>query len=241
MKTTGILIPAFSPGRDGDLGIGDTLSLRNWIDWAARYKLGFLQLLPINENGTDESPYSGISSVAIDPIYLSFDPPEIPLLTTEDLDIARASLGPALDAHLVDYPAVRAAKQNLLETSFARFTATPSPGDSAGFKTFRQTHTGWLPDYCRFKLLIEIHGQHLTWDQWPEHSRTPKEALNFIALLRKQNPNHIDSRLDFFAYVQWLCFRQWTALRSYADDKEIKLMGDVSIGVAYHSADVFFN
>src|SRR6218665_2127364 len=77
-RTSGLLIPAFSARREGDLGIGDTRALREWVDWSADHHIGFLQLLPINENGPDESPYSAISSVALDPIYLTIDPDEIP-------------------------------------------------------------------------------------------------------------------------------------------------------------------
>lgn len=240
MKTTGILIPAFSTRRVGDLGIGDTLGMRDWVDWAAEHGVGFLQLLPINENGTDESPYSGISSIALDPIYLSFDEGEIPLLAVEETEAARSTLGERLKAHLVDYPAVRAGKNQLLEISFARFMADPDPDLAGEFQAFRDRSTAWLPDYCLFRLLMEIHGEHLTWDQWPEESRCADSARNFVVILRDQNPCHIESRLDYFAYVQWLCFRQWRALRAHADHSGVKLMGDLPIGVAFHSADVFF-
>lgn len=47
--------------------------------------------------------------------------------------------------------------------------------------------------------------------------------------------------MEFFAYVQWVCFRQWLALRAHADAKGVKLMGDLPIGVSFHSRDVFFN
>jgi len=241
MKTTGLLIPAFSTRRRGDLGIGDTLGMTDWIDWAAEYGIGFLQLLPVNENGTDESPYSGISSIALDPIYLAFDPPEIPFITRSEIDTASASLGPHLKSHLINYPAVRAAKQQMLEISFARFTAEPGPEDKAGFAAFRKQNSDWLPDYCLFKLLIEINGPGLTWDQWPEESSCPGSARKYVAGLKEANPGHIDSRFDYFAYVQWLCFRQWRALRAHADSKGVKLMGDLPIGVSFHSADVFFN
>ena len=73
-RCAGILLPAFSPRRSGDLGIGDTLALRHWIDWAADHGVGFLQLLPINETGSDDSPYNAISSVALEPLYLAFSP-----------------------------------------------------------------------------------------------------------------------------------------------------------------------
>jgi 4-alpha-glucanotransferase len=236
-----MLIPAFSTRRHGDLGIGDTLGMREWIDWAAGHRVGFLQLLPINENGTDESPYSGISSIALDPIYLSFDGGEIPFITRAETEAARSSLGAHLNAHLIDYPAVRTAKNHLLEISFARFMADPNPLLDREFQAFRDRSTAWLPDYCLFKLLMEIHGEHLNWDQWPEASQCPDSARKFINMLRDQNPGYIDSRLDRFAYVQWLCFRQWRALRAHADSLGVKLMGDLPIGVSFHSADVFFH
>jgi 4-alpha-glucanotransferase len=241
VKTAGILVPAFSTRRRGDLGIGDTLGMRDWVDWAADNSVGFLQLLPVNENGTDESPYSGISSIALDPIYLAFEPDEIPCITRAEIDAALASLGPHLHSHLIDYPAVRAVKNHLLEISFARFIAKPEPALAADFQAFRDRSTAWLPDYCLFKLLMEVHGPHLMWDQWPEESRCPDSARQYVASLRKENPGHIESRLDSFAFAQWLCFRQWLALRKYADSRGVKLMGDLPIGVSFHSADVFFH
>jgi 4-alpha-glucanotransferase len=47
--------------------------------------------------------------------------------------------------------------------------------------------------------------------------------------------------LGFFAFVQWLCFRQWRALRTYADQRNVRLMGDIPIGVSWHSTDTFFD
>jgi 4-alpha-glucanotransferase len=67
-RCAGILLPAFSPRRSGDLGIGDTAAFHEWIEWAAEHKVGFLQLLPINETGADDSPYNAISSVALEPL-----------------------------------------------------------------------------------------------------------------------------------------------------------------------------
>lgn len=241
VKTTGLLIPAFSTRRRGDLGIGDTLAVREWVDWAAEHHVGFLQLLPINENGTDESPYSGISSIALDPIYLAFEPELIPCLTRSEIDAARASLGSHLTSHQIDYPAVRAVKSHLLEISFARFHGKPDPSLDADFQAFQDRSSAWLPDYCLFKLLMEIHGTHLTWDEWPVGSHDPEDARSLIASLRDENPHHINSRLEAFAYAQWLCYRQWLDLRAYADSLGVKLMGDLPIGVSFHSADVFFN
>jgi len=239
-RTAGILLPAFSPRRDGDLGIGDTLALRDWIDWAAEHRIGFLQLLPINEHGTDESPYSAISSVAIDPIYLSFDVPEIPMLGAAEVTKARTSLGELVHDRLVHYGAVRRIKRNLLELSWSRFEEADRDLHEE-FASFRKLEADWLDDYCLFRHLGEIHSEVPSWDEWSVDCRTPASARRFLAKERKRDAAAVDYRIGFYAYVQWLCHRQWRALRAHADLRKVKLMGDVPIGISWHSCDVFFH
>ena len=239
-RRAGILIPAFTPRRAGDLGIGDTLALREWIDWAAEHQVGFIQLLPINENGAEESPYSGISSVALDPIYLAYEVGEIPGLKEADIVLARDHLQGARLSPLANYPLVRSAKRNLLELAWSRFDqADPLQLDE--FALFRQQEDEWLADYCLFRYLMERHGVNLTWDKWPETCRTPEKAREFIDKQRLRDEAAVNDRLGFFAFAQWLCFRQWLALRAHADLRGVNLMGDVPIGISWHSCDVFFN
>jgi 4-alpha-glucanotransferase len=239
-RQAGILIPAFSPRRKGDLGIGDTLALRAWIDWAASHGVSFIQLLPINESGTEESPYSAISSVALDPIYLAIEVGEIPCLSEGDLAEAREHLGPALGAAQVNYPAVRQAKRALLERAWSLFDLADERYGRE-FSAFKEKEAEWLDDYCLFRWLMEHHGEALVWDHWPPSCSTPENARHYFAQLRVRDSSAIDDRIDFFAFVQWLCFRQWRALRRHADSRQVKLMGDVPIGISWHSCDVFFN
>ncbi|MEI6675117.1 MAG: 4-alpha-glucanotransferase [Verrucomicrobiota bacterium] len=238
-RSAGILLPAFSPRRQGDLGIGDTLALREWVDWAASHQVGFLQLLPINEHGVYESPYSAISSIAIDPIYLAIEATEIPGLTEEDVATARLNLAETCAARLVDYPAVRGAKRTLLEMAWSRFDEA-APAIREDFRRFQSEEASWLDDYCLFRCLMEWHGEALTWDQWPESCRTPEKARAFLAQERSLDAATVAYRLGYYAFVQWLCFRQWRALRAYAQESGVKLMGDVPIGISWHSCDVFF-
>lgn len=238
-RLAGILIPAFSPRRDGDLGIGDTLALREWIDWAAEHQVGFIQLLPINENGTEESPYSGISSVALDPIYLACEVAEIPGLEEADIANARNKLKAALQSPLVNYPAVREVKRTLLELAWSRFDKAEKTLVKE-FKQFQKDEAEWLGDYGLFRYLMEIHGEKKTWNQWPETCSNPQKAREFLEKRRAVDTTGVDYRLGFFAFVQWLCFRQWLALRAHADRRGVKLMGDVPIGISWHSCDVFF-
>jgi len=238
-RSAGILLPAFSTRRKLDLGIGDTLGLREWIDWAAAHQVGFIQLLPINEHGADESPYSAISSVALDPVYLALDAAEIPSLTDAELDSARSQLGEARTAKSVNFPAVRRIKRNLLELAWSRFDQAEADL-VAEFDHFQNEHAEWLTDYCTFRYLMEIHGEALTWDQWPESCQTPRAAREFIEQRRHLDSALVAYRLGYFAFVQWLCFRQWLALRAHAERLGVKLMGDVPIGISWHSCDVFF-
>ena len=238
-RTAGILLPAFAPRREGDLGIGDTLALREWVDWAAQHQVGFLQLLPINEHGVYESPYSAISSIAIDPIYLAMEASEIPGLTDAEVATARVNLAEACSAARVDYPAVRQAKRTLLELAWSRFDET-SAELREDFSCFVREQAGWLDDYCLFRCLMEWHGELLSWDQWPESRQTPETARAFFAQEHSRDAAAVDYRLGYYAFAQWLCFRQWHALRAYAQSRGVKLMGDVPIGISWHSCDVFF-
>ena len=238
-RQAGILIPAFSPRREGDLGIGDTQALQQWVDWAADHGVSFIQLLPINENGADESPYSAISSTALDPIYLTIDETRLPWLAAADVSKIREGLGDALAAEWLDYPAVRRAKRTLLEMAWTNFSGADEHFEK-DFARFKRQEGEWLDDYCLFRFLMELHGESLTWDQWPAACQTPPKAREYLEMLRRKDPAAADSRLGFFAFVQWLCHRQWQALREHADARGVKLMGDVPIGISWHSCDVFF-
>ena len=239
-RQAGILIPPFSPRRSGDFGIGDTLAIEQWVDWAAEHGVSFIQLLPINENGADESPYSAISSTALDPIYLTLDTTRIPWLSPEDIEGPRASLGAALHAPLVDYAATRAAKREVLELAWEKFGSAPAELRQE-YEDFKEREVDWLDDYRLFRFLMDHHGPQLTWDRWPHSCSSPNKARAYVEKIRQRDPAFVDSRLGYFSFVQWLCYRQWRALRNHADSRGVKLMGDVPIGVSWHSCDVFFN
>ncbi|WP_193214031.1 4-alpha-glucanotransferase [Luteolibacter marinus] len=237
-RLAGLLLPAFTPRREGDLGIGDTRSMRRWIDHCAAGGIGFLQLLPLNETGSDDSPYNAISSVALEPLYLTCEPHEIPGLVESDVEEAREVLGENVTAVRVNYPAVRRAKRGLLEKAWARFHA--GPGD-VGFYRFKREEAAWLENYCIYRWLMDQAGGTEAWDWWPEDWQTVEGAMAHLRQARESNAALVAERLDFYAWVQWICFRQWNAVRAHADHRGVQLMGDIPIGVSRYSADVFFN
>jgi 4-alpha-glucanotransferase len=231
-RLAGLLLPAFSPRRAGDLGIGDTRCLKEWIDLAAESRIAFLQLLPINETGADDSPYNAISSVALEFLYLTME--DVPGLTEHEIAAGRTDLGEA--SVRVRYASVRRVKRALLDLAWSRFDR-----ETPEFTAFREEQASWLEEYTTYKWLMEQAGGSEVWDIWPEEFRTAAGGLARLEKARQIDEKHTNDRLAFHAWVQWLCFSQWENVHAHADARGVKLMGDIPIGVSRYSADVFFN
>src|SRR6266403_5349526 len=119
-KIDGILAPLFALRGEDDLGIGDTGALREFIDWAAGIGFKLVQLLPINEIGSDNSPYNAISAMAIEPTTLHLAPNSPHDLTREDFDASLAEVDRnALRLGAVKYRPLKKLKLNLLEKAFS--------------------------------------------------------------------------------------------------------------------------
>lgn len=222
-RQAAILLPAFSLVREGGLGIGDTRSMIEWIELVAGHEVGLIQLLPINETGSDDSPYNAISSVALDPIYLAME--EVP--GVDDATLAGMVTG---DRGPVAYAEVRRRKNRLLEEAW-KCWEDASEELHREFEAFREAESGWLPEFAAFRALVELAGTE-KWDQWPEAWRSVEGAGEALA--------GKEALCRYFEWIQWLCFRQWREVRRHADACGVKLMGDIPIGVSRNSADVFF-
>ncbi len=236
-KLSGVLFPVFSMRRSGDLGIGDTQSVRLCIDWLNNYGVGFLQLLPINVSGSDHSPYSAISSIALDFIYL--DVLQIPEVKVADVEkVQNESASGWLSAGKVDYVKVKEVKSRLLRAGYASFLDAGEEPES--FKNFKAEEAEWLVSYCKYRWLMEEAEGEEDWTTWAHEYNSAEKALIYEAeknLRCDGEPRRIQ---DYYAWVQWHAFTQWRSVRKYADRMGIKLMGDVPIGVSNSSADVFF-
>jgi 4-alpha-glucanotransferase len=234
-RRTGMLFPVFSMRRKGDLGIGDTTSVRQCIDWLKEYKVGFLQMLPINVSGSDNSPYSSVSSVALDFIYL--DMALIPELSQDDLDSVRVEYGNDwLESDKVNYKLVKKAKSKLLRQAYERYQK--SGEDSAEFKSFMKEEADWLVPYCKYRWLMEEAGGDEDWTNWPSEFNTSAKAQKYEKkrnTLTDEGPRAVQ---EYYAWVQWHAFSQWKAVRVYADALGVKLMGDVPLRCVLRAAVV---
>src|SRR5438067_4809886 len=137
-RIAGLLAPLFAIRSENDLGIGDTESLRQFIDWAASYGFGLVQLLPINETGADNSPYMAVSSIALDPTTIFISPESIGDLSQSDYDeiVSKADVA-KLRAGAVNYRLVKPLKRALLSRAFENFSQKALRQNTSRAKKFR--------------------------------------------------------------------------------------------------------
>lgn len=234
-RKAGVLMPLFSLRREGDAGIGDLAALDEWIDWAAANGVGFLQLLPVNALGEDDapSPYSAISSVALEPLYLSLEripgmPADLPPYPEE---LPPLQLPGGRD--LVDYARVRTYKRYWFAQAWKRFAAEGEyAGHRAEFESWVRAQGMWLEDFTTF-LVASFGFGTIAWWLWPEQN------VDVIRRIVNDCPESREQK-RYQQWLQWLCAREWTRVRTHADEKGVLLMGDVPIGVSVASSDVFF-
>lgn len=228
-------MPLFSLRRSGDAGIGDLIALEEWIDWAANHAVGFLQLLPVNALGDEDtpSPYSAISSVALEPLYLSLERvpgmPDARPAYREDLP----PLQMPGDADLVDYARVREYKRYWLRQAWKQFSRQEAyAAGREEFNRWAREQGSWLEDYAIFRVASIVFGTTAWW-RWPEQN---PDTVRYLA----GSSDEWREQVQYRKWLQWLCAREWAQVRAYADSRAVLLMGDVPIGISVASADVFF-
>ncbi len=238
-RRAGLLIPLFSFPSSTSWGIGDIGDVKPMTAWLADAGQRVLLLLPLNEMAPgQQSPYSAISAMAIDPIFIRLQ--EVPefrasggeaSLGVEDV----ADLAAVRGAPRVDYAEVRRLKQRALTRAFERFydSAWRLDGSRAqALRSFLAEQSWWIEDYTLFRALHSREGER-PWFEWPaglrEHDRDALETA------RRQ----LSRDVLFFGYLQWLAADQWQAARAAARTHGVALFGDLPFMVDGDSADVW--
>lgn len=226
-RASGILLhPTSLPGPDGIGDLGP--EAYRWIDFLHRSGCQLWQILPIGPTGYADSPYQCFSAFAGNPNLISaavlFDQG---LISKSDL-----SDRPHFPIESVDYGSVIQWKTTLLHRSFKRFLASENKSLYQEYDQFKINQQSWLNSYALFMAIKEEYGGG-PWSDWPESlkKRNPKTLAGFI----KKSKDSI----DFQVYQQFIFYRQWTAVRKYAHQKGIRIIGDIPIFISYDSADVW--
>ncbi|HVF67901.1 MAG TPA: 4-alpha-glucanotransferase [Pyrinomonadaceae bacterium] len=228
-RTSGILLhPTSLPGR---FGVGDLgREAYRFVDWLAAAGQAFWQIMPLGPTGYGDSPYSSFSAFAGNTNLVSPEQlVEWGLLSDSDLKGA-----PDSDAARVDYGKVIDYKRALLEKAFVNFktkvkTDEPLRDDYAGFLDFA---SAWLEDWALFAALKDEHAGE-SWHKW--EAGLARRDAKAVADAREKFAGQIGAHKFF----QFAFFRQWLKLKRYANERGVRVIGDMPIFVAHNSADVW--
>jgi 4-alpha-glucanotransferase len=236
-RRAGLLIPLFSCPTTASWGIGDIGDIGPVTAWLASAGLRALQMLPINEMAPgQQSPYSAISAMAIDPVYIHVSAvAEFAALGGEAALSSddRALLAAVRAAPRINHGSVRHLKQSALRRAFERFVDRESRCETERareLRAFTSEQAWWLEDYSLFRA-IHAREQERPWTEWPLD-------------LQRRDPPAIDrarrelaTEVLFHQYLQWLAASQWKRARQEAGS--VALFGDLPFMVDGDSADVW--
>jgi 4-alpha-glucanotransferase len=238
-KIAGLLVPVFALRHPDDFGIGDTRAVRDAIDFCTEHRFAVLQFLPIHETVGDHSPYNAISARALSPALLALNPEDVPGLSREMMDaFAPADWLDQLRMGNVKHNSVHPLKLQILLAAHRAFADHASDENlHREFVRFQQEQAHWLRPYTLFRVLIREYEGNPNWSEWrPEH-HTLAGAEAWLA--RHPEREKLEHTREGFAFIQWVAWRQWTAVRAYATERNVMLMGEMSFGVGYCSADAW--
>lgn len=224
----GILLhPTSLPGPNGIGEIGEAAF--RFVDWLARAGIRYWQVMPLGPTGFGDSPYASSSAFAGNPLIISLD-----WLAGDGL-LQQAELTEirSLPHHTVDFGAVISLKRGLHRLAFDRWHAGGGEASQA-FELFSLANQTWLEDFCLFTALKDAHGG-APWATWESGLR-----LRANDALDRAKKELATERL-FHAFLQFQFHRQWEELHRYANDRDIRIIGDIPIFVAFDSADVWAN
>ena len=224
MRESGILMHITSlPGPYGMGTMGK--NAYQFVDFLQSAGQSCWQILPLNPTGYGDSPYQSFSSWAGNPYLIDLD-----ILVKEGLlkreELERISWEPT--PNRVDFGLQYTRRYPILRTAHERFV----PGEE--YEVFCQENAFWLNNYALFMAIKDNLGG-APWLTWPEGLKTCRpEAL-------EEQRQKLGKNLDFYRFLQYQFFRQWKALRRYANGKGIRIIGDIPIYVPLDSADVWAN
>jgi 4-alpha-glucanotransferase len=228
-RSAGILLhPTSLPGPDGIGDLGP--EAYRWVNFLAESGCSLWQILPLGPTGYGDSPYQCFSAFAGNPYLVS------PALLLEDGLLAASDLvdRPDFPPDRVDFGPVIQWKLTLLDRAYKRFKRSGSQKRKSALEDFETQNAGWLPDFALFMSIKESQGGQ-SWENWPAALRQREPSA--LRVFMESNQDAIQRHV----FRQFLFFRQWQALREYAHQKGIQIIGDVPIFVAYDSADAWAN
>ncbi len=227
VRAAGILLHVTSlsgPHGSGDLG----REAYDFVASLAQARQGVWQVLPLGPTGYGDSPYQSFSAFAGNPLLI-----DLRTLAAQDwLTAADLAGAPNFPASTVEFQRVAPWRTAQLRRACAAFWSVSQRALLADLDSFRQENEYWLPDYALFLAIKREQGE-VEWTRWPDELAARDPAAVEDARRR------LSAEIDFQVFVQWAFFRQWQALKRFANSQGVRIVGDVPVFVAHDSADVW--
>ncbi len=222
-RSAGILLSISSLPSKYGIGCFDESAYR-FVDFLKAAGQSYWQILPLGPTSYGDSPYQSFSTYAGNPYYISLDEfVEQGLLTIKEC--ADANMGS--DPECVDYSRLYTMRYRLLKTAYSK----GKEKFVEGVEKFSRDNK-WLADYSLFMALKDKFGG-IPFTEWDDDIRLRKpEAL-------KACTEELADEIGFYSFLQYHFYKQWEALKAYANESGIMIIGDIPIYVAADSADVW--
>ena len=226
MRKSGIILPIFSlPSNYGIGTFGE--EAYKFVDFLKESKQKLWQILPVGPTSYGDSPYQSFSTFAGNPYFIDLD-----MLVEDGLlakpDIEKFSFGE--DSTSIDYSTMYENRYKVLKIAYR-----DKPNDYENkIKVFKKLNKEWIEDYALFMALKDLN-KGVSWNTWDDDIkfRTDKAMIKYKKLLKEE--------INFYIFLQYIFYNQWEKLKKYANDNDVKIIGDIPIYVAEDSADVWAN
>ncbi len=210
MRRAGILLH-ISSLPTGNFGADAT----RFVDFLAEIGASIWQTLPLNMPHDDGSPYQCLSAHAGNPSFICLDN-----LVTENLLKGEDLIAPQVD------------RDELFSHAYIRYKQHQNLKLQKEFVKFCHENVAWLGDFALFLVLREKF-KHTSWNTWPKAYKNKQSAA------MKKVKQRYSHEIAVIKFTQFLFFRQWQALKNYANNNGVAMFGDIPIFVAFDSADVW--
>ena len=228
MRTSGVLMPIFSlPSKYGIGTLGKEAF--GFVDFLNKAGQTYWQILPLGITGFGDSPYQSVSSYAGNPYFIDLE-----LLCKEKLlnknEVEAFDWGD--NPSKVDYERLYNSRYKVLRIAFQRFKNDKVI--KTAYNKFVSNNSYWLEDFALFSALKDANNGKPFYE-WEDGLKLRENA--YIEKAKSQ----LHDEMEFYKFVQYCFFSQWEELKNYANEKGIKIIGDIPIYVALDSADVWSN
>ena len=225
-RGAGVLLPISSLPSPYGIGTMGTKAYE-FVDMLKASGQMYWQVLPVGPTSFGDSPYQSFSAFAGNPYFIDLDfLIEEGLLSKEE--VTNTSWGS--NPEYIEYDVIYNSRFKILKKAFK----ASSYKDTQEYKKFEETNKYWLHDYAVF-MAVKADHDNREWLSWEEDIRYRKPKAI------KAYENKLAEEIDFYKFMQFKFYEQWTRLKAYANSKDIKIIGDIPIYVALDSADVWTN